>query len=83
MKQDDGMWFQPKSYGYGAGAPVSWQGWATLGVYVAVMAGAALLVPTNWPAFIAISVPATVALLVVASRKTRGGWRWRHGDGEG
>ena len=21
-------WFAPKRYGYGAGAPISWQGWA-------------------------------------------------------
>ena len=32
MSDDGPEWFAPKRYGYGAGLPISWQGWAvTLG----------------------------------------------------
>ena len=34
---DGPEWFAPKRYGYGAGLPISWQGWAiTLG-FVAIV----------------------------------------------
>ena len=37
-------WFAPKRYGYGAGMPISWQGWAITLVFIGVaLAAAALL----------------------------------------
>lgn len=68
-------WFSPKGFGYGAGAPVSWEGWAVLvGFLAATIAAAALLDGWLRPAVIALLV---VVLGVVAYRKTDGGWRWR------
>ena len=28
--REDGAWFAPKRYGFGAGLPIAWQGWALL-----------------------------------------------------
>ena len=30
-------WFAPERYGYGAGLPIAWQGWALIGAYIAVI----------------------------------------------
>jgi hypothetical protein len=77
---DDG-WWAPKRYGYGAGLPIAWQGWAiTLAYCVAVTLSAWLILPRSIPAFIAIVLGATAALILVCARKTRGGWRWRWGE---
>jgi hypothetical protein len=76
-------WFEPKRYGYGAGLPISWQGWVIMILYVALVVGSALLfVRLKLILFFAIVVPATMALLVIAARTTRGGWRWRWGGKE-
>ena len=79
-------WFAPKRYGYGAGLPIAWQGWALLAGYLIVI-GAALLLPAVLPdsgvfvaVYGAIVLLATAVLLVVCERKTEGGWRWRWGE---
>jgi len=38
-----------------------------------------LFIPLKPILFIAITIPATLALLIIAARTTRGGWRWRWG----
>jgi hypothetical protein len=77
---EDPEWFAPKRYGYGVGLPISWQGWAILAAFLAL----AFFVGTHFadrPIIVfAILVPAVVALLVIAARTTRGGWRWRWGE---
>ena len=73
-------WFAAKRYGYGSGAPISWQGWAlTLG-YVALIVGISLSLRERPLQLIAIVIPLTIVLMVVCARTTRGGWRWRWGD---
>ena len=83
-ERDDGAWFAPKRFGYGAGLPIAWQGWALLAGYIAVM-----LAPTpllEWDPILgtgiaaAVWIVATALVLVVAKRKTRGGWRLRIGE---
>ncbi len=32
------MWFSHKHFGYGAGLPISWEGWMVIIVYVAALA---------------------------------------------
>lgn len=73
-------WFAPKRYGYGAGLPISWQGWALLIGFVAVALGTGFLFGERPLILFAIVIPATVALIAIASRTTRGGWKWRWGD---
>ena len=72
-------WFAPKRYGYGAGFPISWQGWAMLFAYLAIVAGAVAGLSGHPAALAAVVVPATLLLILVSARTTRGGWRWRWG----
>ena len=73
-------WFESKRYGFGAGLPIAWQGWAlTLGYVVAVIGSAVLLAERSPWAFGSIIFTSTVIFLVIAARTTRGGWRWRWG----
>lgn len=77
---DDPEWFAPKRYGYGAGWPISWQGWAiTLG-FVGLLALATLLMPYSTVGYFSAVAILVVTLLVICSRTTRGGWRWRWGQ---
>ncbi|WP_324828682.1 hypothetical protein [Qipengyuania zhejiangensis] len=81
---DDGAWFAAKRYGLGSGMPVAWQGWAVLLGYFALLGlGAALFAwdfVVGGVAFAAIVFSSTIVLMLIASRKTRGGWRWRWGE---
>lgn len=77
---DGPEWFAPKRYGYGAGLPISWQGWAVTLGYAALLSGAALLFKDRPPQLLAAVIPLTLALVVICARTTRGGWRWRWGD---
>lgn len=70
-------WFAAKKHGYGAGLPIAWQGWAVLIAYMLAMIGSTVAFHDEPLAMIAIIVPATLLLLIVAARTTRGGWRWR------
>jgi hypothetical protein len=80
MMSDEGPeWFAPKRYGYGAGPPISWQGWAVTLAYVAIVGAIAARFHKNVPQFIALIVPVTVVFIVIAARTTKGGWRWRWG----
>jgi hypothetical protein len=78
---DDGAWFAAKRYGYGAGLPIRWQGWALLlGFLAAILLMARLLAPRHPLIFIAVSLTLTAGLVLVTALHTRGGWRWRWGD---
>ncbi|WP_114227578.1 MULTISPECIES: hypothetical protein [Sphingomonas] len=77
---DGPEWFEPKRVGFGAGLPIAWQGWAVLGVYFALVGVALRYFDDDKLTGAAIVLPATAALIFVASRTTRGGWRWRRGD---
>ena len=72
-------WFAAKRYGYGAGLPIAWQGWALLGAYMAILGLAVWLLAAAPIALFAVTISATFILLLIASRTTRGGWRWRWG----
>jgi hypothetical protein len=78
---DGPEWFVPKRYGYGAGMPISWQGWAvTLGFIGLIIAAALYVRPYSGIAFISTAVTLTIILWVIVAKTTRGGWRWRWGD---
>ncbi|HEU4959203.1 MAG TPA: hypothetical protein VFT56_02245 [Sphingomonas sp.] len=79
--RDEDAWFAPKRYGFGAGLPIAWQGWALiLGYLLAVGGAAALLLPRNRLAWIVVLAALSAALIAIAVRHTRGGWRWRWGE---
>lgn len=79
---DGPEWFAPKRYGYGAGRPVSWQGWALTIVFLAVAVGLAIELAERPMALLAALVPMVVVFVVITARTTRGGWRWRWGENE-
>ncbi len=74
---DGPEWFAPKLVGFGAGLPISWQGWAVVLAYVAIVVAAVKLLGGNVLAVLAIVVPATALLILISAKTTRGGWRWR------
>jgi hypothetical protein len=77
---DQSEWFAPKRYGYGAGLPISWQGWVVLLAYLAIVCVVAAKLRDKPLVTIAIVIPLTTVLLVITARTTRGGWRWRWGE---
>jgi hypothetical protein len=76
---DGPEWFAPKRFGYGAGLPISWQGWAMTAAFVVVIVVLGLLFRGEPIKLIAAIAPFLVAFLVICARTTRGGWRWRWG----
>jgi hypothetical protein len=77
---DGPEWFAPKRYGYGAGRPISWQGWALTLAFTLLAVALAMTFAHRPLQLIAALTPPTVAFLVICARTTRGGWRWRWGD---
>lgn len=80
MMNDDEAWFRPKRYGYGAGMPIRWQGWTTLGVYVLAVLAASLLIERTVVGYVAVVLVLTLVIVVICARRTLGGWRWRWGE---
>lgn len=79
-------WFAPKRYGYGAGLPIAWQGWAVLLAYLAINIGAAYGVRKIFPntgiysaAILIVALISTIVLILICAKTTKGGWHWRWG----
>ena len=73
-------WFAPKRFGYGAGFPISWQGWALTAAFLAIAFAVSVAFRDRLLITVAIMVPVVTAFLVIVARTTRGGWRWRWGE---
>jgi hypothetical protein len=78
---EEGDWFAAKTHGYGAGLPIAWQGWVLLLAYLGIMAGIGLMIPEFGFAGLVVGVIgialATIAFMMIAKRRTKGGWKWR------
>jgi hypothetical protein len=75
-------WFAAKRYGYGWGWPLTWQGWVTLLVYVAAVAGppVALRTGTGEALSIGALLVGTPILIAICYRKGEPAkWRWGGG----
>jgi len=78
---DEDAWFAPKRYGIG-GVPIRWQGWALILAFVAALGELTLAFRGHPLQLIAAVIPFAVAFVVIAARRTRGGFRWRWGEEE-
>ncbi len=82
LSRDNGPWFRAKSYGYGAGLPIKWQGWMFMAVHMALIIGVAVAAPDQ-PLVITLLVMAVgLAPLPIYRARTEGGWRWRSGKSD-
>jgi hypothetical protein len=77
---EEPQWFAPKRYGYGAGLPISWQGWALTLAFLGFAFGVSIGFRNKPMVTLALMIPAAATFLVVVAKTTRGGWRWRWGD---
>ena len=80
MSDDGPEWFAAKRYGYGAGLPISWQGWAVTLGFVAVTVLLCFRLKDQPLQLFAALAPFIIGFVVITARTTRGGWRWRWGD---
>ncbi|RLA47705.1 MAG: hypothetical protein DRR42_17400 [Gammaproteobacteria bacterium] len=72
------VWFPAKKYGWGWGFPCSWQGWVTIMVWLALVAGgSALLMPGRfgiWITWLIVLGAALFTVCLLKGEKPR--WRW-------
>jgi hypothetical protein len=70
------IWFPAKTYGWGWGPPVCWQGWAVLGVWIALVAGGPFLIQDTGlcVAYSAILTFALIAICFLKGEKPRSRW---------
>ena len=73
-------WFAPKRYGYGAGTPISWQGWVVTLIFMSVTIGLCFWLVGNPVTLIGAGGPLTIVFSIIAAKTTRGGFRWRWGS---
>ena len=72
------IWFPAKTYGWGWGPPVAWQGWFVLCSWIAILIGGSLfLAGRHWWLYGGFMVTMVAALIAVCSvRGERPRWRW-------
>ena len=80
---DPQPWFAPKRFGYGAGRPIAWQGWALISSYLVVIALVAWLDQqtdgrVRVVGFV-LFVAATATFVALVLKRTDGELKWRWG----
>jgi hypothetical protein len=77
MESSPRYWFPATRYGWGWGAPSTWQGWLVLAGYVVTIAVPALLLPDRPRIVGAVAATATLLLLwICLARGEPPRWRW-------
>jgi hypothetical protein len=71
-------WFRAQRYGWGWGLPITWQGWAVLGLwFAALILGRLYLIPHTKFAHLTFSIGMVLVLLIICYVKgAPPGWRW-------
>lgn len=76
-------WFAAKRFGFGAGMPIAWQGWALIAAWLVLLAGVGLLDRSGSGATrtagFAILIAGTATFIVLVAKRTEGGPRWGWG----
>lgn len=72
------IWFPAKKYGWGWGAPCSWQGWTVFSIWLALLCvGGIFLAPHSVGLYVLYAIVLGIALFIVALIKgERPRWRW-------
>ena len=74
-------WFHVKRYGFGAGLPCSWEGWAlVIGFLIVVITSGVVFTERAPMLHIGIVAASTAIVLVVSRLKSDGPWKWRWGQ---
>ena len=79
QERNDGAWFAPKQFGYGAGLPITWQGWIMVLLHGGTVLLGALALSGRPAAAAAWILLSSLLPIPLYAAKTRGGWRWRWG----
>ena len=82
LLNDSKPWFRQKSFGYGAGLPIAWQGWALLAAHIVLLVGLGALLRDQPLALVSVVLTAALLPLPLYAARTEGGWRWRWGRGK-
>ncbi len=72
-------WFPAKKYGFGWGLPITWQGWVVFALYLLIILGASLFLPTTSVIYSLVITVAT-AILIWITVKTGEPSKWRWGN---
>jgi hypothetical protein len=72
-------WFRVKRYGFGAGLPCSWEGWAVTAAFLGSIIASGVLAGEHVGVRIAVVFIAVAAFCVVARLKSDAPWKWRWG----
>ena len=78
MSNPQKYWFPAKRYGWGWGVPSTWQGWAVVVAFVALLAGGSFFLP-RLGAVVFAGYAIVLTLLLVAVCWLKGEpphWRW-------
>lgn len=75
------VWFPAKTYGWGWGLPITWQGWVVLIAYFTMLFGGGYIAKTTsdlpGTAFVLYVIGLTVVLIGICWLKgEKPGWRW-------
>ena len=77
--QSDDFWFPAKTYGWGWGLPVKWQGWLVYGIAFALLVGVFFAFPPAKNLAVFMGSTWGIILLLVAVCWLKGEpprWRW-------
>ena len=83
---DNQPWFRHKEFGYGAGLPLNWKGWALTAAYLVCLIAfpyplqVYLGYPPGFEERLVTLAAITIPFILILRHKTDGGWRWRRGD---
>jgi hypothetical protein len=74
-------WFRVKRYGFGAGVPCSWEGWALVAAFLIIVIASGVVFSDRNPLLhFGVVLASTAIVLVVSWRKSDGPWKWRWGQ---
>jgi hypothetical protein len=79
MQQETTYWFPAKQYGWGWGAPATWQGWVVLAIFVGLAVAGSLLLLPGYGQVVFFAYIAVLSLVLLAICWIKGeppAWRW-------